>query len=344
MESSGAFTGLATARRQGVLPERGGATTRRSRERSAPRGSFDLRSSSPGRPRVARGDRVRRRFAPRRWTGQGSLLNLKTGARLRVDCASVRDSLAHDRLPLCLAAVMHDITERERAREQRERLEDQLRQAQRMESVGRLAGGVAHDFNNLLTVILGNLESVLAALNPADPIYQPLSDVQRAGESAASLTRQLLAFSRKQVIEPTAVNLNTLIANMEGMLRRIIGEDVALETRPAAELSQRPSGRGPARAGDRQPVGERPRRDAGRRPPGDPGRRRRGWRRDMRREPGGQAGAVRQALRSATPARACPRTPWLMRSSRSSRPRRPEPASASRWCTVRSARTADSST
>ena len=171
------------------------------------------------------------------WAGQGSLLNLKTGASLRVDCGVFVIPSRTTGRPLCLAAVMHDITERERAREQRKRLEDQLRQAQRMESVGRLAGGIAHDFNNLLTVILGNLESVLAALNPADPIYQPLSDVQRAGEGAASLTRQLLAFSRKQVIEPTAVNLNKLIANMEGMLRRIIGEDVVLETRPGAEIS-----------------------------------------------------------------------------------------------------------
>ena len=119
------------------------------------------------------------------WTGQGALLNLRTGAPLRVDCDVFFIPSRETGQPLCLAAVMHDITERERAREQRERLEEQLQQAQKMESVGRLAGGVAHDFNNLLTVILGNLESVLDALNPADPIYQPLTEVQRAGESAA---------------------------------------------------------------------------------------------------------------------------------------------------------------
>jgi PAS domain S-box-containing protein len=171
------------------------------------------------------------------WTGQGSLQNLRTGTPLRVECDVFVIPSRETGQPLCLAAVMHDITERERAREQRERLEEQLQQAQKMESVGRLAGGVAHDFNNLLTVILGNLESVLDALNPADPIYQPLTEVQRAGESAASLTRQLLAFSRKQIIAPTTIDLNALIGAMERMLRRIIGEDVTLETRLARALS-----------------------------------------------------------------------------------------------------------
>ncbi len=131
-----------------------------------------------------------------------------------------------------------DAANRELRREMAEqaRLADELRQAQKMESVGRLAGGIAHDFNNLLTSILGNVELVLEELNPADPIYEPLTDVRKAGESAAALTRQLLAFSRKQVIEPKRLSVNALIANMQRMLERIIGEDVALETRlsPAA--------------------------------------------------------------------------------------------------------------
>ncbi len=171
------------------------------------------------------------------WTGQGALQNQRTGAPLRVDCDVFVIPSRETGQPLCLAAVMHDVTERERAREEHERLEEQLRQAQKMESVGRLAGGVAHDFNNLLTVILGNLESVLDALNPADPIYQPLTEVQRAGDSAAALTRQLLAFSRKQVIAPTTIDLNALIGAMERMLRRIIGEDVTLDARTAPGLS-----------------------------------------------------------------------------------------------------------
>jgi two-component system, cell cycle sensor histidine kinase and response regulator CckA len=172
------------------------------------------------------------------WSGQGPLMNPKTGETLRVDSVMFAIPSGETGEPLCLAAVMHDITERERAREERERLEERLQQAEKMESIGRLAGGVAHDFNNLLTVILGNLESVLAALNPADPIYQPLTEVQRAGESAASLTRQLLAFSRKQIIAPTAVDLNALIGAMERMLRRIIGEDVELDVRTAPGLSR----------------------------------------------------------------------------------------------------------
>jgi PAS domain S-box-containing protein len=160
------------------------------------------------------------------WNGEGSLINLSTGASLRVDCDVFAIPSRASGQPLCLAAVMHDVTERERAREQRERLEEQLQQAQKMESVGRLAGGVAHDFNNLLTVILGNLESVLDALNPADPIYQPLIEVQRAGDSAAALTRQLLAFSRKQIIAPTTIDPNALIGAMERMLRRMNGAEM----------------------------------------------------------------------------------------------------------------------
>ena len=205
VESSSAFTGLATL--DGVVFYLNEAARRlagvEADQRLEDVSIFDF---IPQADRAWLADRVlpvvRSRGA---WNGQGALLNLKTGASLRVDCGVFVIPSSTTGRPLCLAAVMHDITERERAREHRERLEDQLRQAQKMESVGRLAGGVAHDFNNLLTVILGNLESVLAALNPADPICQPLSDVQRAGESAASLTRQLLAFSRKQVIEPTAV-------------------------------------------------------------------------------------------------------------------------------------------
>ncbi len=238
VESSSAFTGLATLD-GGVFYLNEAARRLAGVEADQRLEDLSIFDFIPQADRAWLADRVlpvvRSRGA---WNGQGSLLNLKTGASLLVDCGVFVIPSSTTGRPLCLAAVMHDITERERAREHRERLEDQLRQAQRMESVGRLAGGVAHDFNNLLTVILGNLESVLAALNPADPIYQPLSDVQRAGESAASLTRQLLAFSRKQVIEPTAVNLNAVLDNLEGMLRRIIGEDVALEMHRAAELSR----------------------------------------------------------------------------------------------------------
>ena len=108
------------------------------------------------------------------------------------------------------------------------RLQAQLAQAQKMESIGRLAGGVAHDFNNLLTVIRGNADLVLARLAPDDPVRAELSEVIDAADSAASLTRQLLAFSRKQVIDPQLLDLGEVIARVERMLARLLGEDIVL--------------------------------------------------------------------------------------------------------------------
>ena len=109
---------------------------------------------------------------------------------------------------------------------ERDRLEAQLRQAQKMESVGRLAGGVAHDFNNLLTAISGNVELALLDLRPSDPLHELLVEVHRAADSAANLTRQLLAFSRKQVIDPRVVNLNGIVDELQRMLKRLMREDV----------------------------------------------------------------------------------------------------------------------
>ncbi len=117
--------------------------------------------------------------------------------------------------------ISHDITEAKR-------LEEQFRQSQKMEAVGRLAGGVAHDFNNLLTVINGCSELALDNLGPHDPTRELLDDIRKAGERAATLTRQLLAFSRKQVLLPQVVNLNTLLSELHKLLKRLIGEDVDL--------------------------------------------------------------------------------------------------------------------
>jgi len=122
-----------------------------------------------------------------------------------------------------------DITERKLAEDEKNTLEAQLRQSQKMESVGRLAGGVAHDFNNLLPAILGNTDLALMEIEEDSPVYQRLMVVMQAAESAADLTRQLLAFSRKQIIEPEPVNLAELIENMHMMLSRLIGEDIRLE-------------------------------------------------------------------------------------------------------------------
>ncbi len=124
---------------------------------------------------------------------------------------------------LCTISSVVDITERVQ-------LQNQLLQAQKLESLGRLAGGVAHDFNNLLTVINGYSDLMLKDLSREDPLYSGISEIKKAGERAACLTSQLLAFSRKQVIEPRVIKMNDIIADAEKMLRRLIGENIELVT------------------------------------------------------------------------------------------------------------------
>ena len=125
--------------------------------------------------------------------------------------------------------IVRNITERKR-------LENQLLQAQKMESIGRLAGGIAHDFNNMLTAIMGNAELALMSMSQDNPIYNDIIEIKTTTERAANLTRQLLAFSRRQIIEPRVLNLNEVILDMNKMLRRLIGENIELVTIPHESL------------------------------------------------------------------------------------------------------------
>lgn len=118
--------------------------------------------------------------------------------------------------------IVHELTERKR-------LQDQFNQVQKMEAIGRLAGGIAHDFNNLLTVINGYSDLLLGRMREGDPFRAPVQEIRRSGERAAGLTQQLLAFSRKQLVEPKVLDLNRLASELRNMLQRIIGEDIHFE-------------------------------------------------------------------------------------------------------------------
>jgi PAS domain S-box-containing protein len=138
--------------------------------------------------------------------------------------------ILHERgIPVRMIGTIQDITDRRQ-------LEERLRQSQKMEAIGQLAGGVAHDFNNLLTGILGHCDLLLGRRRDNDPLRQEIEEIRRAGDRAASLTRQLLAFSRKQVLQPRVLDVRQLVANMSKMLRRLISEDIQLVTVSCPDL------------------------------------------------------------------------------------------------------------
>lgn len=132
--------------------------------------------------------------------------------------------------------IDRDITDRKIAEQQKEKLQAQLLQAQKMESIGRLAGGVAHDFNNMLGVIIGYTEMALMDIEPSNLLHDQLREILQASQRSAELTRQLLAFARKQPVSPRLIDLNETMSGMLNMLRRLIGEDIELIWLPGHDL------------------------------------------------------------------------------------------------------------
>ena len=129
-----------------------------------------------------------------------------------------------------------DLTEKKEAEKEHEKLQAQLAQAQKMESVGRLAGGVAHDFNNMLSIILGHVDLALDQVNPSKPLHNNLQQILKAARRSTDIVRQLLAFARKQTITPKVLDLNSIVEKMLQMLRRLIGEDIDLLWKPTKNL------------------------------------------------------------------------------------------------------------
>jgi signal transduction histidine kinase len=162
------------------------------------------------------------------------------GEELAVEAmrAGATDYVLKDKLARLAPAIERELREgasRKRSADALSRMQGQLRQMQKMEAIGSLAGGIAHDFNNLLSVILSYVQLMMVDLKPGDPMLADLGEIKNAGERASALTRQLLAFSRRQALQPTIVHLGELVASMEKMLRRLIGEDIELTvlSRPA---------------------------------------------------------------------------------------------------------------
>jgi two-component system, cell cycle sensor histidine kinase and response regulator CckA len=161
--------------------------------------------------------------------GQEILVDAVDGARRTIRSSAVPMRGAEGEL-IGGVVISEDVTD-ERAREQAERQQsEQLQQTQRMEAVGRLAGGIAHDFNNLLTGILSYSDLILQELRPSDPLREDVEQIRDAAQRAAGLTRQLLAFSRRQLLNPRVVSLNLTVTELEPMFRRLLGPEVTLET------------------------------------------------------------------------------------------------------------------
>ncbi len=162
---------------------------------------------------------LQRKLAGERGTAYEMEIIAKDGRRITVEANT--KLVYQEGVAIGVQGIARDVSERKL-------LEDQLRQSQKMEAIGQLAGGVAHDFNNLLTAINGYSSLALQRMNGNDPIRGYLEEIKKAGDRAANLTRQLLAFGRKQILQPLALNLNDIVTDMNKLLRRLIGEDIIL--------------------------------------------------------------------------------------------------------------------
>ena len=191
-------------------------------------------------PRIMKSGRHDKVFYHQLWTTvltgnmwRGELVNRRKNGTLYLEELTITPVLDERGNPTHFIAIKQDISERRH-------LQQQLLQAQKMETIGQLAGGIAHDFNNLLQAITGFADILLQDMDPANPHRADVLEINKAADRATELTRQLLAFSRKQMLEPMAVDLNDLVAGTEKMLRRLIGEDIqlTLELEPGLDLIQ----------------------------------------------------------------------------------------------------------
>ncbi len=171
-------------------------------------------------------------------TWKGRLVNKGKDGTLYTEEASISPVRDASGRILNYVAVKRDITEFLRTEVEQAKLQVYFQQAQKLESVGRLAGGIAHDFNNMLSVILGYGEILFDKLHPGDPLRDDVKEIMKAGRRSAALTRQLLAFSRKQTLQPEVLDLNTVIRNTEKMLGRLIGEDIELKLALSDEINR----------------------------------------------------------------------------------------------------------
>ena len=169
---------------------------------------------------------------------EGKFVNRRKNGSLFTEIATISPVRNADGRIVNYVAVKRDVTQQLLDQAEKESLQSQLLQSQKMESIGRLAGGVAHDFNNMLQAILGYAEMALEQASPGQPLYSDIQEIQKAAQRSATLTRQLQAFARKQAVEPRPLDLNDSIDGMFDMLRRLIGEDIRLVWKPDRKLAQ----------------------------------------------------------------------------------------------------------